>query len=261
MIFVILVDNDAGKVGSATTFLTARWGSVVMRHMLRFSDLFNEWGTGILLGFNRFLSTMCCLVDRLSQMGWSSSPVSSSSEFSFSVVSRLRLVEVVSLNLFVSVWMCARSARDAFSVYYKLVWGFVAIWTNTYLIRIKFVGGFCHIVYYHSSRFYCHLDLLYQSRKLVWLNCNFSTGSAPKFCFISPNREADPGWTKPEPEQWRDLIGDHIRGITCNITQFTSSVYDIRQVNVSDTWSCDVSWPINQYRIWKNFEPYVDLWL
>src|SRR5947199_9710418 len=91
MIFVILEDRAEGKLGSATAFLTARWGSALMMHMLREEESFRECGTAILLGFSRFLSTMCCLVVRLSQIDWTSS--ASESDSSSDVERRLFLDE------------------------------------------------------------------------------------------------------------------------------------------------------------------------
>lgn len=113
MIFVILEDRVEGKLGSATAFLTARWGSALMMHMLREEESFRECGTAILLGFSRFLSTMCCLVVRLSQIDWTSS--ASESDRSSDAGRRLFLDESC-CNRLVSSLTWLRSAVDAFNV-------------------------------------------------------------------------------------------------------------------------------------------------
>ncbi len=105
----------SGKVGSATTFLTALCGSVVIRHIRRLGEALRECGTEILLGFNRFWSTMCCLVVSVSQTGTSPSPLTSSSDSEASVARRFFFDEA-SCNRLVSVCMCCRRAREAFKV-------------------------------------------------------------------------------------------------------------------------------------------------
>jgi hypothetical protein len=76
---VIFARRAAGKAGDSMTSLNARCGSAVMRQMVASSLSAMGCGRAILDGFRRFLSTMCFLVVRVSQMGVSVAVDSSSS--------------------------------------------------------------------------------------------------------------------------------------------------------------------------------------
>ena len=74
------LDRAGGKEACAIVSLKALCGSAVMRHTVDDGDEFREWGTVILPGFRRFLSTICFFVVRVSHIGSSLSAEASSSE-------------------------------------------------------------------------------------------------------------------------------------------------------------------------------------
>lgn len=77
-----------------------------MRQIVELGEELRECGVAILAGFNRFLSTMCFLVERMSQIGSEvSSSSASSSRLFFSVLAAASVLELP---------ICFNRAFDAF---------------------------------------------------------------------------------------------------------------------------------------------------
>ena len=149
MIFVILEDMNVGKVGSATVFLRARCGSALMIHMFREEKSLRECGTAILLGFNRFLSTICCFVVRLSQIGCTSSASKSDTS---SEAGRRLFLEESSCSRCVSSLTCLRRAVEAFRAWQWLAVVYKVNDARTDLVNIKMVWRLCIRVCTHCGR-------------------------------------------------------------------------------------------------------------
>ena len=149
MIFVILEDMGVGKEGSATVFLRARCGSALMIHMLREDESLRECGTEILLGFNRFLSTICCFVVTFSQIDWTSSAPESDTS---SEAGRRLFLEESSCNRLVSSLTCLRSAVEAFRVWWRSALVYKVNDAKTDLINIKLIWRLRITVCDHCGR-------------------------------------------------------------------------------------------------------------
>jgi hypothetical protein len=66
---VMRAPRTAGNASDATISLYVRCGSAVMRQILEVGELLSGFGRGIFVGFNLFLSIICFLVVRTSQIG------------------------------------------------------------------------------------------------------------------------------------------------------------------------------------------------